>query len=383
MATPTTGQVTSYELAAGVKINMDELIYMYSPMDLPMTLGVDAQDTMVVGKMGVDQTSFSWMDEEMLVPRVLVAAAATTAETAITVTTNEGRRFSTGDLARLIRASGAQEVVRVTGVATSALTVTRGYASTTAGSVVTGDVLIGIGTALAEGSNPEAARVRDRDFRTNYTQIFGPLKIDMTATEQVITKYGVNDEWAKQTYLRTKENWMRIEQALLYGVANNDTSNKIRATGGWYHFITSNVSTSTQFTVANITALQEDCFQAGGVPPVAVVNPVTLSDLNDTENTSRLRVTYDDSRRGRRRVETLDTEYGTLTIIRNRYVHPHNAFLVRPGATIRRILRPMQYQSLAKTGDADSAQIVGEEGFEIKGQAHMAKFTTLTSYTGV
>lgn len=383
MATPYAGQASSYELTAGAKVNMDELIYMYSPMDLPMILGVDAQDTMVVGKMGVDQTTFNWMDESALVPRVYVAAAATTAETALTVTTNEGRRFSTGDLARLIRASGAQEVVRVTAVATSAVTVTRGYASSTAGSIASGDVLIGIGTALAEGSAPENARVRDRDVRTNYTQIFGPLKIDMTATEQVVSRYGVSDEWAKQTYLRTRENWIRIEQALLYGVSNNDSANKIRATGGWYHFISTNTSTSTQFTVANITALQQTCFLAGGVPSVAVVNPATLSDLNDTENTTRLRVTFDDGRRGRRRVETLDTEYGTLTIIRNRWVHPHNAFLVNPGSTIRRILRPMQYQVLAKTSDADSAQIVAEEGFEVKGEQHMAKFTALTSYTGV
>ena len=384
MATPTVGNTTSYELAVGVKLNIDELIYMNSPMDLPLTLGVDAQDTMVVGKAPVDETSFYWMTENILRPRVLIAAAATTSETAITVTTGEGRRFGTGDMVRVMRASGAQEIAQVTGVATSTVTLVRGYQSSTAGSLVTGDVIIGIGTALAEGSDPSAARVRDRDMVTNYTEIFGPYKLHMTGTEQVVSKYGVSNEWAKQLFNRQRELMMHIEQALLYGVAFNDTSNKIRGTGGLYHFNTTNVdSTSTQLTVAAISALQQTCFNAGDVPSTLIVNPVSLADLNDTENTTRMRVVEMDSRRGRRRVDVLDTEYGTMSIIRDRYVFPHNAFLVKPDGITRRVLRPLMYEPLAKTGDSDLAQIVSEEGFEIKGSQHMATLTKLTSYTGV
>ena len=384
MATPSSGTVTSYELATGVKINIDELIYMVSPMDLPLTLGVDAQDSMVVGKAPVDQVEFKWMDEEILTPRVYIAAAATTGDTALTVTTNEGRRFATGDLVRIMRAAGAQEIARVTAIATSAVTVTRGYQSTTAGTIASGDVIIGIGTALAEGSDPEAFRSRDRDLRTNYTEIFGPYKISMSATEQVISKYGVSNEWAKQVFNRMREVYIRIEQALLYGISFNDTTNKIRGTGGLYHYLTSNVdSSSTELTIAAITALQQTMFNAGDVASVLVVNPSSLTDLNDAANTAHVRVTEMDSRRGRRRVEMLDTEFGTMTIIRNRWVHPHNAFLIKPDAITRRILRPMAYEQLAKTGDADNAQIVCEEGFEIKGQQHMAKFTKLTDYTAL
>jgi hypothetical protein len=38
-------------------------------------------------------------------------------------------------------------------------------------------------------------------------------------------------------------------------------------------------------------------------------------------------------------------------------------------------------ERLAKTGDSDKAQIVCEEGLEIKGEAHMAWLSNL-SYTG-
>ena len=34
------GKVTSYDLAVGVKISMDELIYMISPIDSPLINGI-------------------------------------------------------------------------------------------------------------------------------------------------------------------------------------------------------------------------------------------------------------------------------------------------------------------------------------------------------
>lgn len=382
MAVPVQGSTTSYELAVGVKLNIDELIYMISPMDLPLTLGVDAQDTMVVSKAPVDQTTFKWMDEEILTPRVLVAAAHLTADTLLTVTANEGLRFGTGDLVRIMRAAGAQEMGRVVSVGASTVGVTRAYQGSTAGSIASGDVIIGVGTALAEGSDPSAARARDRDLRTNFTEIFGPYRIQMSATAQVISKYGVSNEWAKQLFNTMRELYIHLEQALLYGAAFDDTANKIRGTGGLYHFLTSNSeNTATELTVANISALQQTMFNAGDVASVLIANPASMATLNDIANVSTVRVMQVDGRRGRHRVEVVDTEYGTMTIIRDRWCHPHTAFLVKPDAITRRILRPVQYEVLAKTGDSDTGMVVGEEGFEIKGQQHMARFTKLTAYT--
>lgn len=381
MATPISGTVTSYQLTTGAKINMDELIYMLSPMDLPTTLGVDAQGTMVLRTAPVDQKQFYWMDEELLTPRATLAASATTGTTGLTVATGEALRFATGDLLRVVKQDGTNEVARVTGVSNATVTVTRGYASTTATNLATNDLLIGIGTALAEGSDPADFRSRDRDQRSNYTEIFGPYKIAMSRTEQIVTKYGVNSEWAKQTFNRMRELHIHREQSFIYGISNDDTSNKIRTTGGLIHYVTSNVdSTSTSLTVGAISTLQQTCFNAGDVPTVLMCNPASLGDLNDISNTSQLRVINTDSVRGRQRVEIIDTEFGSTTIIRNRWVHPHNAFLLKPEGCIRRVLSPVMYETLAKTGDADNAMLVGEEGYEIKGQQHMARFSKLTSY---
>ncbi len=380
MATHAAGTVTSYALTTGVKINMDELIYLISPTDLPLTLGVDSAGSMIVRTQPVDQIQFYWQDEELLTPRVAITVNAVTADTTFTVASGEALRFATGDVARVMRAAGATtEMIRITGVSNATITATRAYASTTATTFATGDFIIGTGAGLAEGSDPEAFRSRDRDSRSNYTQIFGPYKISMTRTEQKISKYGVSDEWSKQLWNRSREYWMRIEQALLYGKALNDSSGKIRMTGGLTDYITTNVnSTSTQLTVANIVSLQQTAYNLGDVPLILIANPNSLGDLNDIANTSQIRVTEQDSRRGRARVEYIDTEFGSTVLVRDRWCFPATAFLVKPDGIIRRVLDPMMYEGLAKTGDADNAMIVGEEGFEIKGQQHMARFSALT-----
>lgn len=373
--------LTSYDLTAGVKVNIDELIYLLSPTDLPMTLGVDADGTMVVRTAPVDQKAFSWQDEDLLVPRTTIAVA-TTGDTFITVATGERARFATGDMIRFMKAAAAVELAYVTGYGSTAetLTVTRGFQSTTATNYASGTIILGVGTALPEGSDPSATRARDRTLRTNYTEIFGPYKVAMSRTDRKVSRYGVPDEWAHQVAARTRETMIHIEQALLFGVSFDDTSNKKRGTGGLAHYITGGSlnATATQLTVANIATAQQTAYNAGDVPMVLIANPNSLGDLNDTANTSVVRQTEVDSRRGRARVEMIDTEFGTTTILRNRWCHPSWAFLVKPDALIRRILDPLQYEVLAKTGDADNAQIVAEEGFEIKGYQHLAAFNNLT-----
>ena len=47
----------------------------------------------------------------------------------------------------------------------------------------------------------------------------------------------------------------------------------------------------------------------------------------------------------------------------------------------RRVIQPLIVEALAKTGDSDSVMIVCEEGLQVKGEAHMARFTNLTDYT--
>lgn len=373
------GMTTAYDLTVGVVVNMDEAIYMISPIDSPLISGLASDGLSVLSTSPVDEIQYFWLEEEILTPRSSLNGAVTTGDTFITLATGERLRFSTGDLIKIVKAGGT-EFLRVTGLGSTAetLTVTRAYAGT-ATNYASAAVVIGVGLTLAEGSNPENSRQRDRTQVDNYTQIFGPTKITMSRTEQNVRKYGVANEYTKQLYNRVSENVIAREQALLYGTKTNSTTTKIRSMGGIDYFITSNVdSTNTQLTILTIQSNQQTCYNAGSLPDRFLVNPQSLLDLNATNDTARVRQYLDDPKRGR--VPTMEawTEFGPLSIVRNRWVHPFHAFAIKRDSCIRRIFAGMQLTRLAKTGDSDETMLVCEEGFELKGQRHMFKMTALS-----
>ncbi len=384
------GSVTSYDLAVGVKINMDELIYMISPVDSPFINGIGTDGRQLLASSPTDQTEFKWMDEELLLPRAQAAGtgAAGAGDTDITVSAADSYKFQVGDLLNVgeedATVNGAVKRITAINNTTGVIDVsdwTNGsvWPETTAAHQ---DTIICLGTALVEGSDPGTARSADRTIRSNYTQIFGPTPVHMTRTEQQITRYGVSDEFAKQLYGRSVENVITREQAYLYGKKNDDSSNKRRSTGGLMDFITTNTdSSSTTLTTSALESLMQKCYNAGGIPDLLIANPASFADLNDTTNTSTVRHVIDDPRRGRVPVMSVFTEFGETQCVRNRWMHSESAFVVQKDGVSRRVMQPLVVEPLAKTGDSDKVQIVCEEGLQVKGEAHMARFTNLTGYT--
>jgi len=376
-----TGTATAYDLTVGVVVNMDEAIYMLSPTDTPLLTGMGADGLSVLGQESVDEIKIEWLTDTLLVPRSTLAVNATTGDTVITLASGDRTKFSTGDNITIQTAGRTTvETINVTGYGTTAdtLLVSRAYGTAAATTYATSAVVIGVGTALAEGSDPQTARTVDRVAAFNYTQIFGPTKIAMSRTEQLVRKYGVTDEFTHQVMGRIQENAISREQAFLYGERTNSATTKIRTTGGLGYYITSQIdSTATQLTVLKVQTQLQNNYNAGGLPDRLIANPAALVDLNDIGNTSVVRQEIDDPRRGRTPVTVLWTEFGPMTVVRNRWCKTSDAFLIRREGVIRRVLRPLQLETLAKTGDADNAQIVCEEGLEVKSQEHMSRFCDL------
>jgi hypothetical protein len=382
-----TGLVSSYDLTVGVKVNMDEAIYVLSPLDSPMLTGMDADGLSIIGSAPTDEVQFEWMDEQLLIPRSTLGASLVTATTEIVLASAADRlKFSTGDAIRLVLASGAanDEIIRVTGYSVTTATtllVTRALVGTALGTYTTGAAVIGLGPALAEGSDPEAARSQDRVQNTNVTQIFGPTLVHLSETEKLVAKYGVSNEMARQLYNRTRENAISREQAFLYGARYNSTTTEIRTTGGLNYFITTNVnSTSTNLTVATVQSLQQLAFDQGGVWDRLMANPKSFDTLNDPLNTNHVRMELTETSRGRMPTMQIFTEFGPVLGVRNRWVYQGHAFGFSRENVVRRVLRPLTAEPLAKTGDSTKLQIVCEEGLEVKGEEHMGKFTFL-NYT--
>lgn len=364
----------SYDLQVETKINIDELIYILTPEDLPLLSGIGSDGLGVIGKAPVDNTVFYWMEEDVPLPRGTSNEALDSSETGIDVVAGDAVKFAVGDAIRI-----DDEIMLVTAVNTSTevLTVTRGALGSTAASHATAAEIIGLGTVLAEG-DIGSANFQGRDKYSNYTQIFSK-KLTVSRTEQSIPKYGVPNELNKQMRNAMLHCNVGIEQAALYGIKYEDSSTRVRSTGGLNSFITSNVDTTSDWiTVSAIEALQQTAYDNGGSFEFITARPAAFQALNNTMGNERIQtVTVDDARRGRRRTSVVMTEFGEVTLVRNRYVRKTDAFCYSRDNFIQRVFQPLVAQKLAKTNDTDSFMMVAECGFQVKGQDHMAKFTGL------
>lgn len=367
----------SYNLTVETKINIDELIYTLSPMDLPLLTGVGSNGNVLLPRTPVDNIYFSWLEEEVPLPRATLATTVNNSVTSIVVGTAEAVKFAVGDAIRI-----DDEIMLITNIDTSTetLTVTRGSASetnTTAAAHTAGAEVIGIGTVLIEGSIGNT-NFLGREKYTNNTQIWS-RQIQVSRTEQRIPKYGVPNELNKQMMNTVQALNLGIEQTALYGVKHEVTATKRRQTGGLDAHLSSNVdSASTWLTVDGIEARLQAAYNYGGSFDYIMAQPAAFQALNNTTGNERVQtVTIDDTRRGRRRCQVVMTEFGDIELVRNRWVKKNNAFGVNRENFIFRVFQPLITEKLAKTDDTDKYMMVCEGGFEVKGQAHMAKWTAL------
>jgi hypothetical protein len=374
------GDFYSYNLSVETKINIDELIYILSPMDLPLTTGVGSDGAPVLSRQPVDNFQFFWLEEEILLPRATLAGVlAADTGTTVTVGAGEAAKFRVGDSIRI-----DDEVMLVTDIDITAntLTVTRGSAAvtgTTQAAHAVGAEVIGTGTVLREG-DIAGANYQGRDRYSNYTQIFSG-RIEVSRTEQRIPKYGVPNELNKQIVNVMHGTKLSIEQAALYQIKHYIAADGSRQTGGLDSFLVSNVNTSDDhLTVEGIQGMQQEAYDEGGMFTHLMSRPGNFVALNNVAGAERVQtVTVEDARRGRRRATSVMTEFGDVMLVRNRWCRATDAFAYSADNFVQRDFQPMILQPLAKTRDTDSFMIVAELGFEVKGESHCAKWTSLDS----
>lgn len=374
------GKVTTYDLTVGVIIDMEEMIHLISPTDAPIQQGTSAGGLSLITNGTCFEKKVEWLDEELLLPRSTAGASATTGETVLTVASGHQLRFSTGDVLLL----GSGERVRVTGYGstTDTLTVTRAFSSSTAATISSGATITNYGQSLAEGSDPENARSLDRTGRYNYTQIFGPTAVQVSGTENVVRKYGLSGttEFDKQAANRIKEQFIAVDQAILYGKALEDTTNKWRTMGGFVDFISTNVdSSTTSLTEAKFLDQLQAIYDAGGSGEslVAMVGSKQKRTISAWATSITVNVDRQDNGRGNT-VDVFNSDFGNVTIVLNRNVRTPDLFLYHRDQAELCVLRPMQFEMLAKTGDSMKGQVLRECTIKFRKQAHAARFSALT-----
>lgn len=225
---------------------------------------------------------FEWMEADLLGRWTANVGAKISTDTTINVTAGTGALFAVGDLAKVV-ATG--EIIRVTGISTDALTISRGFGVTSAGAIADGGKIINLGNANIQGGGAPSEKYNEPTPQYNYTQIF-KTPFSLTNTLDATQLYGEKQK-ARLRRLKGIEHAQSIELSLLFGERKMLTAGvdqPLTATGGVLQFLagtsnTLNKSYSTT-TADDFETFCEKVFTYGSSEKVVLASPNLITKIN-------------------------------------------------------------------------------------------------------
>jgi hypothetical protein len=309
----------------------------------------------------VTQTNHQWFEDEMFADESTVVGAVTNVATTVTVANAEP--FRVGHVVKV-----GDELMLVTAIAGAVLTVTRGYASTTAAAINDATKIEVQFVEGTEGANARAARYKARVQKSNNTQIFDD-SIEISGTAQAVTQFGISDLYEYEKQKKQLELALQLEKALINGVAY--TNGQVRQMKGIRQFIQSNVTNvSGALTMAAVNDLSQKIYEAGGFATggdyKVIVGAKQKRNLSLLD-TNKVQISRGENSRGEV-VDKLINDFGEFEIALNNNLAADELLFVDANRMAIRPLvgREFFHKYLGEVGDATSGMLVGEYTLEFK-----------------
>jgi len=369
MATQT-GTRRTYDSTVGVRQNLEDLIWMISPFDVPLLGSFGPERRAVLGSEDTDSVKVEWLEDELVPGSDLLNGTAVTAATVITVD-NRGY-FKTNDLLRI-----GNEFLRVSSYGTTAATlvVERSWGTPAAAQHADNSTILILGTLPAEGADPVSGINFQRTSPYNITQIYQD-EVEVTRTTEKQAMYGVKSEAAYQIAKRVKENAIKLERNTILGTRADDSTNKKRSMGGLDYYIATNVdSTTTSITAAKILDILQNSYNYGGSIDYFLMGGTQKRKISALYST-HVRITRDDNVRGSV-VDYLDSDFGRIYMVLDRWVPTRFVFGIESQYVNYCWFDRFFSEALAKTGDRQRWEVIAEVTMKVRNQKAHCKFTAL------
>jgi hypothetical protein len=319
------------------------------------------------------QVEHSWMEDALNPWTATCAEALDNSETELDVASGHGARFKIGTLFTL-NVPGFTEVMQVTAIVADALTIVRGYGSTSpqAGSAGTSDEIQIISHPAQEGQDPPADESRLRTKVSNYTQIF-QRGIQISDTLRKINLAGVSDEYAYQVARRLQEIERELNTAIVRGIKSADggSDTSLRSMGGILEFSSQsggNVTTTAEaLSMDVVNAMAEQVWNDGGTPNFILVSGTGKRTISTFDQAYR-RADYSTATAGYV-VDRLITDMGFVLDVIVDPSMPRDAAIIGDLGLIN--VMPLQgdamhAEDLARTGRSSKGMVSGQYTVEYR-----------------
>jgi hypothetical protein len=371
---------STYVNTAENKRVITDYISLLDPSDAPFVEAIGGLDGAASKFRFTNQgTLVEWI-EDTLAPLTgaLSIGTAATVSTATALTVADANMVQPGHI--LLQGS---ELMWVSANDSGAITVTRGLGSTTATTLATNNTFAIVGMARLEGDDSDPIGYTDLTTNSNYTQIFHK-EVKQTGTAPYQDRWGMGDQMQYESAKSIPEMMRLIERTLQYGKRSAGSTTTPRMMGGYQEFIQTNKASGANISVASLApAVIEDAveliYNAGGSGDfLAIVNPATYQKIkNAYDSSSFVRYPPEQTQFGTL-VDRIITPFGNVSFVIDRWQLSNLIPIMKLDNVGMLTLRPWQVEDLAKTGDAEKKQLIGEFSFCMKLEKSHALLTAVS-----
>ncbi|MEM9417485.1 MAG: DUF5309 family protein [Planctomycetota bacterium] len=344
--------------------DVSDIIGIVSPYETPLL------DHLGDPQRSATSTVHEWLEDTLLPNTDTADGNITDSDTFLDV--YHGERFRVGDQ---VQPEGSQEVLFVTAVDGSTITLSRGYGGTPAAAIAIDTKLHILGNAALEGDDAPTTRFTNRTRQLNYTQIF-TAGIEVSGSQLASRQIAIDDEMDYQKQERLRELVRDLENCVINGVANASSdpmgnAATRRTMRGIIPSLSSHVvdgaGTTLTEEVLN-TSLRTIWEQSNGPVDTIVVSGTQKRAINGFVTASR--GFGPATERFKDLVSVYESDFGVCRVILSRWV-PRDAVLLLDSSRIDVLPlsgRSFQYKPLAATGDSESGQVLGEYTLELRNE---------------
>ena len=370
---------TSYSDTVPQKRVITDVISLIDPSDAPLIEKMGGLDG-AASKFRFSawpSTKCEWL-EDTLAPLTDTLNTATIASDATSATVADASKFQAG---HIILVNSQTFTVSAVNTSTNVLTVAS-LGGTTA-SHATGTTISIVGMARVEGSTSSASPYTSRTTGTNYTQIFHK-EIKVTRTQKQLAQWGISNEFDYQASKAVPELMRLIERHLFVSDATSaGSATTPRIMGGLPYFAGltgANASSGASLTKAKIDTVAQMAYEDGGsgkwVMPCSPTNFAKIRAFYDSSN--YLRIERGDAVVGMPAPTVVLTPFGEIELLLDRWATNGNLFMLDLEHIGMKTYAPFTQEPLAKTGDSDVGQVIGEFTFCLRQLPAHGALTSVT-----
>ena len=356
------GQLNSYENVEPNKIMVTDRILLTNPLKIATYLRLGSD----VGKfdfVNTDGKNYRWLEDTYVAETDVAATGLSSGATAVTFTPTSLTIYQPGDLIKI-----DDEIMWVSAVASGIPTITRGWGDTTGATHADGATATFVGRARIDGDTADDSPMTEVTSSTNYTQIY-QRTIEIARTKQKMAQYGISDPMGREIDKKMDELLISLNKLPYFGEKYVGTNAALaRTAGGMKTFITDNTAekSSATLTRAMMDDMLQDIYDDGGDTDLILTGAFQQRQINDMYEGF---VTTD-------RVETVGgikihqlmnpITGGMIDILVDRACPSDELYLLQSSELAFYGFDPFFFEDLAKVGDAEKGQVVGEYGFVVR-----------------